>query len=496
MDDAFDTVRSQRVRAVNACAARFPNRYLCPVCQCEVFYAAGNYQCPHFRHRPGEESDDCERKAKSFHRDVPLSQHEYEHLDAVLVALQTTSPQGNAVTFAVRFRPAYKTGSINFIAGDRSTRYTIHPHLRQQYFRIVAPEKNYLIRAQLKGRDNELHLVEGFEDVPVVFRASDREAVRIPKHRILKPGGYVVVSRKTVHGLDALVNAQPVKTVAGLCATLIEIPEDPSWRVRDNLKALLGFDIAARVAEWGFLSPTGAYEVGPECWEVSKDAELTIFVRVSRHLVPRYTKLLVQERRSSQLSSDYLAWREDADEFVIHSKPGPGRPDLIRFGLAHPIQFLFEVRFTKDVVLPQCANILFKFACSAGVRTRLTWTAHELPAALVGVSRGSCSLVSVALPKAVEVSLSDHSGQRVAIPQAAPVDKMLSFLRRARFPCVLSAPGYPDILLPGRRPTVQHPGVSVRAARAAVPRSWAQARLLSAFGRGRVSAYSIRSIAL
>src|SRR5690242_8879863 len=123
MDDAFDTVRNHRVRAAYASAARFPERYLCPVCQCEVFYAAGEYQSAHFRHRPGEESDDCERKAKNFHRDVPLSQHEYEHLDAVLVALQTAGPQGNIVTFAVRFRPAYEAGFVNFIAGDTSTPY-------------------------------------------------------------------------------------------------------------------------------------------------------------------------------------------------------------------------------------------------------------------------------------------------------------------------------------------------------------------------------------
>jgi hypothetical protein len=32
MDDAFDTFRSQRVRAANASAARFPERYLCPLC--------------------------------------------------------------------------------------------------------------------------------------------------------------------------------------------------------------------------------------------------------------------------------------------------------------------------------------------------------------------------------------------------------------------------------------------------------------------------------
>ncbi len=168
---------------------------------------------------------------------------------------------------------------------------------------------------------------------------------------------------------------------------------------------------------------------------------------------------------------------------------------MIRFGLAYPVQFLFEVRFTKDVVLPQCANIIFKFASDGDVRTRLTWTAHELPAALVRASRGSGSLLSVTLPRAVEVKLSDHSGQIVTIPHASPAEKMLTFLRRARFPCVLFASGYPHILLPGRRPATRRPAVSVRAA-AAVPRSRSQARLLGAFGRGHTSAYSIRSIPL
>jgi hypothetical protein len=495
MDDAYDTVRNQRVRAVSASAARFPDRYLCPVCQCEVFYAAGEYQSPHFRHRPGEESDDCERKAKNFHRDVPLSQHEYERLDAVLVATQSSATQGNLVSFAVRFRPAYRAGFVRFISGEVSTPYTIHPNLRQQYFPISVPEENYLIRAQLKGRDHELHIVEGFDGVPVVFRATDGEAVRIPGHRVLKPGGYIVVSRRPIRGFHALVGAQSLMTIAGLHAALIQIPEDPSWQVRENLKSLLHFEIAAKIADCGFLAPASAYELAPDCWEISKDAELAIFVRVSRHLLPRYTQLLVQERRSGRLSSGYLPWKADADEFMIQSKPGPRRPDLIRFGLAHPIQFLLEIRFAKDVVLPQCANVVFKFASASNMRTRLTWTAHELPAALVEASRGSRALLSVTVPKAVQVSLSDRSGQRIAIPQAAPVEKMLSFLRGARYPCVLSASGYPDVLLRRRQLQIQRPAVSVRAV-AAIPGSRRQARLLSAFSRGRASAYSIRSIAL
>ncbi len=182
MDDAFDTIRHHRVRAANASAGRFPDRYLCPVCQSEVFYASGDLQSPHFRHRPGNEHDDCERYAKNFHRDVPLSQHEYEHHDAVLVALQTSYVQnGRSVSFAVRFRPSYKTSEVAFIAGRARTPYTIHDGWPQQFFPINTAETSYQITARRRGRDDVNHPIEGFDEMPVVFRASDREAVRVPK---------------------------------------------------------------------------------------------------------------------------------------------------------------------------------------------------------------------------------------------------------------------------------------------------------------------------
>jgi hypothetical protein len=494
MDDAFDTIRKQRVRAANASEGRFPDRYLCPVCQAEVFYASGQFQSPHFRHRPGNEHEDCERYAKNFHLDVPLSQHEYEHLDAVLVAAQSSAKKGTFISFAVRFRPAYHAGFVNFIAGESSTPYTIHPNLRQQYFQISVPEKNYLIKAQLSGRNHELHIVEGFDETPAVFRANDREAVRIPKHRVLKPGGYIVVSRKPIHNFHESVEAQSSKTIAGLHATLIQIPEDPNWQVRQNLKSLIQFDIAASIADYGFLTPASAYELAPDCWEMSKDSELAILIRVSRHLVPNRSQLLVQERRSGQLSTDYVTLKNDAGEFVIQSKPGPRRPDLIRIGFAQPIQFLFEIRFAIDVVLPQCANILFKFVSGSKTRTRLTWSSHELPTALMDASRGNGTLVSVTLPKSLQISLSDRRGQRITIPEESPEEKILSFLKQARFPCVLAASGFPDVVLRRRRSLGQRPIASLLTA-AFTARSRRHARLLSAFNRGRVSAYSLRSIA-
>lgn len=464
------------------------------MCQSEVFYAAGAFQSPHFRHRPGSDDDECERRANNFHRDVPLSQHEYEHLDAVLVATQSPHAQETSVAFAVRFRPAYQAGFVHFIAGESSVPYTIHPNLRQQYFQITTAEKNYLVKAHLNGRQHELHIVEGFEEEPAVFRASDREAVRIPKHRILKPGAYIVVSRKVISNFHPLVQPKSIKTIRGVYATLIQIPEDPSWQVRQNLQAILHFEIAAKIADYGFFAPFSAYELAPDCWEISKDAEVAIRIRVSRNLVPRYTQLLVQERRSGHLTTNYLSLKDDADTFTIQSPTGKLRPDIIRVGLAHPVRFLFEIRFSNDCALPQSANIVFKFGKSPDTRMRLTWTAHELASTLINASRGNGELLSVVFPKAIQLSISDRGGRRLKITQDDTARQIVSFLRSGKFPCCLSALGYPDVVLKRQRTVRQRPFITKQSTNVK-PRSHYQARLLNAFNRGRVSAYSIRSIA-
>src|SRR5438552_18891902 len=110
MDDAFDTFRNQRIWAAAATTSRFPGHYICPLCRTEVILASGYIVCKHFRHLRGTDHEECERYSKNFGREVPLSQHEYEHLDAVLVANETSTKDSDNVSFAVRFRPAKKAG--------------------------------------------------------------------------------------------------------------------------------------------------------------------------------------------------------------------------------------------------------------------------------------------------------------------------------------------------------------------------------------------------
>jgi len=109
VDDAFDTLRNQRVRAANAKDLSFPERYICPLCQTEVVHASGLYVSDHFRHRRGTDHEECERYSKNFQRDVPLSQHEYEHLDAVLVATQSAMKHEPSVSFVYDSRKAPAT---------------------------------------------------------------------------------------------------------------------------------------------------------------------------------------------------------------------------------------------------------------------------------------------------------------------------------------------------------------------------------------------------
>jgi hypothetical protein len=316
-----------------------------------------------------------------------------------------------------------------------------------------------------------------------------------PKHRVLKPGGYIVVSRHPLRNLHTSVTAQFLKTIVGLHATLIQIPEEPNWEVRQNLKSVLDFEVAAKMADYAFLAPANAYESAPDCWEISKDVELAILIRISRHIAARYTQLLVQERRSGNLTNDYLNWANDDDQFVIQSKPGPRRPDLIRVGLAHPVQFLFEIRFVNDVVLPQCAKIVFKFGSDLNTTDRLTWASHELPVALMAASCGSCVLLSVTMPKGIQISLSDRRGRRITAPAVSSVEIILSFLRQARFPCILSAPGYSNIVLRRKSLSTERTISSLPPTTTRL-RSRHEVRLLNAFNRGCVSPYSIRSNAL
>ena len=144
-------------------------------------------------------------------------------------------------------------------------------------------------------------------------------------------------------------------------------------------------------------------------------------------------------------------------------------------------------------ISPQCANVVFKFISATKIRTRLTWSAHELPAALMSASLDRGELHSVILPKAVEISLSDHQGRHVIAKGNSAKEVILSFLRSARFPCVLAVAGYPDVILRHKFSSSQRAATPVGRA-IAKPRSRKQARLLDALKRGCVSRYSTCAI--
>jgi hypothetical protein len=506
VEDAIDTFRNQRVWATAASTSRFPDRYICPLCRTEVALASGPFVCKHFRHLRGTDHDECERYSKNFGREVPLSQHEYEYLDAVLVANQAPTNGKPFVSLAVRFRPTKKTGRVkltgrvDFLAGERSTPYTIQLSLRQQYFRITSPEKNYLIKAKMSDGGDAQYPVEGFDEKPAVFRATEGESVRIADHRQLKPGGHIVISRKAISSFHTLLAAQALPTLAGLHAALIQIPENPNRQVRENIRSLLHFEITAKMATYGFLSPASAYELATDCWEVARDAELAIVIKVAREGGPRYSRLLVQHRVTGHLTTEYLTWNDDLDEFVIQLKPSVWKTDVLRIGLATnsdgAVWFLLEINFSDDTVSPQCARIQFQFASGANDKIRLKWSAHELPKMLMSAVRGTAKLLAIgSIPEALEIRVGDARGQRVTIPHTAAAEKLLAFLRQSRFPCALSASGHPDIILGREKRVVEQPNEKA-ASPSVAPRCRREARLRDAYKRGHTSAYSIRSMAL
>jgi hypothetical protein len=493
MDDAFDTLKNHLVRAADADDSDLPERYLCPLCQTEVGRAEGRWISAHFRHRRDTDHEDCERYSRNFHTFVPMSHHEYEHLDAVLVAKITASPNSTDVTFAVRFRPAYSAKSVTFISGKVSNPYAMHSQLRQQYFRIEHPEENYQIRAEASQNRQATHIVDGFGSQPVVFRAAESESVRIPSHRELKPGSYLVCSKTAISSrFHPELQAEPLSTIKGLHAIRIRIPPDPGWQIRANLKTLLDFETASQLAEIAFISPPSVAEFAPDCWEVSKDADITLVIQLSKHLTPTPSRLLIQKRADGRLSSDYLSLPKDSSRTVLTAKAGPGRPDLYRIALADPIRFILEINFSNDIIEPESARVLFQFGVAHNQRLRLTWSSQDLPRQLANATEGKSVLLSVTKPKAVQLSLGDHGGRHAALTDANTVRDVLTFLRTARFPCYLRAPGYPTIMIPRAR----RRSITIIPSRPAVhglPTSRRSARLLAAFSRRRASRYSVRT---
>src|SRR5205085_5167407 len=103
--------------------------------------------------------------------------------------------------------------------------------------------ESYLVKAHLADGECEVHIVDGFAGAAAFFRSNDSEAFRLPSHRILRPGGYLVVSKQPLqHQFHASLAPETVQTIPGLHATSIKIPEDPNWQVRSNLQSLLGFE--------------------------------------------------------------------------------------------------------------------------------------------------------------------------------------------------------------------------------------------------------------
>jgi len=494
MDDAFDTLKNQRVRAARASSSPFPDRYICPLCQTEVVHISGDYVSPYFRHRRGTDHEECERYSRNFHIEVPLSRHELEHLDAVLVARDSVSQGERFVSLAVRFRPAYPVNSVNFISGPASTPYFIHHSIRQQYFPIFQAEETYLVKAHLSNGKCEPHVVEGFGETPAVFRANDREAVRLPNHRILRPGGYLVISKPPLqHQFHASLAAESLRTIPGLYATSIRIPEDLSRQVRSNLQSLLGFETTSAIATYVFLEPMTVSELATDCWEVPNNENVGVLIRLSSHLSPKPPCLLVQQRRLSQLSTEYLSLDGVPDLFAIRTQFAPESADVYRIGLTDPPRFLFEIRRSREPVEPECAKLMFQFCAPSKSRYNLTWAAHELPAALIDVSRGVVDLASITKPKSIQISVSDLSCRRIVIPEIGAERELTDVLRQASFPCALSATGYPTLTL--RREQVPNRCLlTLQGSANVVARSRRQARLLDAFTRRRVSPYVIRSL--
>jgi hypothetical protein len=497
MNDAFDTTRRELVRANHASHSQLPERYLCPVCQTEVVYAAGDCMVPHFRHRRGGDHDECERYCSGFSISVPLAAHAREHLDAVLVAQVDQRQSPERVLMAVRFRPSYRAARVEFVQGHVTTPYVVHAGVRQQYFRIEHVDVNYVVQALTVDGQRVTHLIDGFGETPAVFRVTvEKESVSLPKHRVLRPGRYLVLSKVELDGrLTKEVGAVPVVTAKGLHGITLTIPDNPSRWVQDNVLAVLGFRTERKIAEYSIREPWIVTELATDCWEIDRDEDLVVVMRAPQERDQRPPRVLVQERQQGQITTSYPAVPQGSGDFMLCFKGGKMAAEVVRIGLTDPARFVLEIRRTRDAGGTECARLLFELRGKHGRRCRVGWAAHELTEALKCGGKSIWEISGVDCPRGVELTLSDAGGRKQVLETSTISRQLRDFLRGAHYPCRLHATGigsrlgYPDVVIPrlriGKAAYLKEP-----CRTQAMARTRLEVRMQSAFARGLISIYA------
>ena len=497
MKDAFDTMRRELVRAAHASHSQLPERYLCPVCQTEVVYASGDCMVPHFRHRRGEDHEECERYCSAFSVSVPLAAHAREHLDAVLVAQVDHKQSPERVLTAVRYRPSYRASSVDFGQGHVTTPFKVHASAPQQYFRIERVELNYVVQALTVDGQRVTHVIDGFGGTPAVFRvAVEKESVRLPTHRILRPGVHLVLSKVELVGrLVKELAVKPVATAKGLHGVLVTIPDNPSRAVQDNVLDILGFRTAGKIAEYSILEPWAVTELATDCWEVDADSELVVTMRTLQEAENRPAQVLVQQRQHGRINTSYPSVPQGNTDFMLCIKGGKTAAEIVRIGLTDPARFVLEIRRTSDTGGTDCARLMFELRGKHGRRCRVGWAAHELIEALRCGAGAPWEIRGVDCPRGVELTVSDARGRKQVLETSTISRQLREFLLDANYPCRLHATGigsrlgYPDIVLPRLRrgKTARLPVVSKEQT---VARTRLEARMQSAFARGLISIYA------
>jgi hypothetical protein len=392
----------------------------------------------------------------------------------------------------VRYRAHEDVVSAEFVSGKVSIGYKIHHARREQYFKIQRVEKEYSIKAYLSSGEFEHHLIKGFGKEPAVFRTSERDSVRLASHRVLRPGSYLIATNRPI--IDRLIpelHAESLKTIEGIYAVLIDIPEDPGPKILGNIQAVLGFDVTSTIASYAFLSPQIVTEIAADCWEVSIADAIVCYIRLSQHIAA--SKLLIQRRKRGQLFVEYLQLDKDGSEFVVEADALGQDVDLFRIGvMADRPQFLCEIRRSNDAIDPRSARLVFNMS-ESDRSSRLLWSSHKLPNALKLVRKGQLRVESVLLPRGVEIHLGESTGKHALLSGENIADGLTDFLKNSRLPCTLRATGHPPIVLWPQKDSKKI-SVSESGAKLVAIRSRADARLVAAFRRNRASAYSIRSL--
>jgi hypothetical protein len=494
MDSAFDVVLGCTIPAVEAGGSRNSSRYVCRLCQQNVFFVSAGYAVAHFSHYRAEEGDYCAARVAAFGAldQQPFSVNDLDRVNAVLACEVSISRRGTEIRYFIIYRPRPGVQRICFKQGGSTTRHTIHAAGEERQLSI-SQRCSYFSLEEFDHDGVHTQLVEGF-DLPVVFRLSESRSIRIPRHRKLRAGGrYLAVLPSGVEVFPESLEPAVVPSELGLFAVEFLIPKKPAFAVTAYLSRVLGMEVEVILVDYTIVSPVLVHEVAPDCWAGKTSGTWTVRAYCDPLKYPSPASFLIR-RRSVLGALDFQVLEVPGKDglYDIELELNSASATLIHVGLGNTQQadFIFEIRHMPSLPEPLTARLGMGFL-DGGAERSYAWSSHRVPSLLREVSsNGELTLASVTVPMGVHPEMV-VAGKVTSLSEESGCDDLRKRLRSGEA-VVIRAEGYPHIKAEASRRAVplRYP---LKSKGRLLPNGEGTPAMREAYRHGVISAYALRS---